>query len=354
MRILLVSHPPLSPESGAAQLALNLEEALRARGHDAVAWSPEPLEGARWWDRWVRQRRAIERYVAESGPFDVIDVPAVSVSRQLARAAAIVARSTQPELLYLVHELAGQLRRRPLPSPRFPFHAAVSAALAGAVVRGWRRSRRILCLGSLELDWMRRRFPSLHPRLRHHLIAPAAADRAALAEVRRRHSLSSGPGTRFLWIGRWTAHKGTGRLVRFLQTRAISHPHDRFTIAGCGDGAARDLPPALLEGPVRIVPSFRRTDLPGLLAAHDTGLFTSEVEGWGLSLNEMLEAGLTVYATPAGGVADLAPYWGDRLRPFPPPAHPSPPGPEPDPEGYLTELSWPTIARRYEEDVLCG
>lgn len=358
MRILLVSHPPLSPESGAAQIALHLEEALRARGHDAAAWSPEPLEGARWWDRWVRQRRAIERHVAEQGPFDVIDLPAVSVSRRLARAAAIVARSTQPELLYLAHELGSQLRRRPLPSPRFPLHAAASAVLAGAVVRGWHRSRRILCLGSLELDWMRRRFPSLRPRLRHHLIAPAAADRAALAEVRRRRGVSaemSGPGTRFLWIGRWAAHKGTGRLVRFLRERAASHPHDRFTIAGCGEGAARDLPHGLLErGAVRIVPSFRRADFPGLLAEHEAGLFTSEVEGWGLSLNEMLEAGLTVYATPVGGVADLAPYWGDRLRPFPPPALPAPPGPEPDVEGYFAELSWPTIARRYEEDVLCG
>lgn len=361
MRILLVSHPPLSPESGAAQLALNLEGALRSRGHDAVAWSPEPLDGARWWDRWLLQRRAIETYVAESGPFDVIDLPAVSVSRQLARAAVIVARSTQPELLYLTHELADQLRRRP-PSPRFPFHAAASAVLAGAVVRGWRRSRWILCLGSLELDWMRRRFPALRPRLRRYLISPPSEDRAALAEVRRRRETSPQPpgvaenGTRFLWIGRWTAHKGTGRLARFLHARAASHPRDRFTIAGCGSDAACDLAPELVAGGrVRIVPSFRREELPALLAAHDAGLFTSVAEGWGISLNEMLEAGLTVYATPAGGVVDLAPYWGDRLRPFPPPARPLPPGPEPDPEGYRAELSWPTIARRYEEEVLlCG
>jgi hypothetical protein len=144
-----------------------------------------------------------------------------------------------------------------------------------------------------------------------------------------------------------------GRLLRFLGERAARHPDDTFTLAGCGPGAERDLPAHLLrEGRVRLVPSFPRSDLPALLAAHDAGLFTSEVEGWGLSLNEMLEAGLTVYATPAGGVADLRPFWGGRLQPFPPPARPVESLPEPDLGAYLSFFSWPEIARRYEEEVL--
>lgn len=352
MRILLVSHPPLAPESGAAQVVLGLEAALRARGHDVVAWSPEPLAGARWWDRWMRQRRAVERFAAEAGPFDAVDLPAISIGPRLSRAAGtdrLVARSTQPEILYLADDLRAQLRR---PTWRTPFHAAYDGVASAAVVRGWSRARLLLCQGTLECDWMRRRFPRWSTRLRIYVVAPPPAEREALATVRRSRPSGPRPGTRFLWIGRWVPHKGTARLVRFLSARAATHPEDRFTLAGCGEGAARDLPAELLQGGrVRLVPTFHRAELPALLAEHDAGLFTSTVEGWGLSLNEMLEAGLTVYATPAGGVADLAPYWGDRLRPFPPPARPAPPAPEPDLAPYFERFSWPGIARRYEEDL---
>ena len=352
MRVLLVSHPPLALESGAAQVALALAEALRARGHDAVAWSPEPLAGVRWWDRWVRQRRAIERFAAEAGPFDAVDLPAISVGPRLARAAGtgrIVARSTQPEILYLAADLRAQLRR---PTWRTPFHTAYDGVASGAILRGWSRAWLLLCQGSLERDWMRRRFPHWSSRLRVYVVAPPPAEREALAAVRRSRVPRTLPGTRFLWVGRWTPHKGTARLVHFLSARAATHPDDRCTIAGCGEEAAHDLPAELLrDARVRLVPAFRRAELPALLAEHDAGLFTSTAEGWGLSLNEMLEAGLTVYATPAGGVADLAPYWGDRLRPFPPPARPAPPGPEPDLAPYFERFSWPSIARRYEEDL---
>lgn len=355
MRILLVSHPPLDPRLGVAQIALSLTAALRDRGHDALAWSPEPLPpGTRWWDRWRAQRSALESFVAEAGPFDVVEAPALSVGPRLGRAGngagRVVARSFQPELLYLVDNLRADLRR---PTPGTPLRAAWTGLVSAGLLRGWSRSSLIFCLGTLERDWMRRRFPRLAPRLRVYVLAPPPADRAALAAVRRGRAPRRGPGTRFVWIGRWAAHKGTARLVRFLRERAAAAPDDTFTLAGCGEGAARDLPAGLLhDGRVRLVPAFQRAELPALLAEHDAGLFTSSVEGWGLSLNEMLEAGLTVHATPAGGVADLAPFWGDRLRPFPPPVRPDPPGAEPDLDGYLSFFSWPEIARRYEADLL--
>src|SRR5690606_25128535 len=40
MRILIVSHPPLRGELGAAQMAIGLAEGLRELGHEALAWSP--------------------------------------------------------------------------------------------------------------------------------------------------------------------------------------------------------------------------------------------------------------------------------------------------------------------------
>lgn len=346
MRILIVSHPALSPESGAAQMALNLAAALRDRGHEATAWSPEPLPArTRFWDRWLRQRRLLEEHL-QSRLYDVIDVPAVSISPRVATAAAlVVARSVQPELLY--QRVAVRERFRRVPHRAVP-EAAVGWMVSRAVIAGWRRAGAVLCLGSAEARWMRESFPWTAPKLAVYLNALSPADREALAEVRAARRPRSG-AVRFLWIGRWVAHKGTRRLVRFLAERGASDPGDTFTLAGCGSEALRECPPELVAtGRVKAVPSFARCDLPALLAEHDAGLFTSEAEGWGLSLNEMLEAGLPVYATEAGGVEDLRPCFPRSLRPFPPPSGPVPPaGDEPD-----DAFTWARIAERYEADVL--
>lgn len=362
MRILLVSHAPLAAELGAAQLALNLAEALRARGHDAQAWSPAPLPPdllakTRWWNFWLRQTQAIEEFVAAQGPFDVIDSPALSASRKLARSGCLVIRSIQPELLYLIQDVRADLTRRLVPSPRSAANALMGCARAAAILGGWRRARKIICLGSWELAWMNRHFPRWSGKTSFYVCAPSPTESQAFAAVRARRVPRAGEeGIRFLWIGRWSAHKGIRQLVRFLGERAAARPQDRFTLAGCGSAPERDLPASWIRsGLVRIVPSYHRTELPDLLAAHDAGLFTSSVEGWGLCLNEMLESGLTVYATPAGGVRDLQPFWGPRLRPFPPPVDAlEPAGPEPDLEGYSSRFSWPEIARRYEEEILAA
>ena len=355
MRVLIVSHPALERESGAAQIALNLAAALRRRGHDAVAWSPEPLPAdTRWWNLHQRQRREIERFAAAEGPFDVIDSPPVSATRRLARHGFLVVRDVQPELLYLRHEVRRQLGARFPPSPRTALHMVGGGLLAGALAAGWRRARLILCLGAAERAWMARAFPRWEPKLRGYVLALDDAERAALAEVRRRRRPEpERRGARFLWIGRWASHKGTAALLRFLAARAGSA--DRFTLAGCGPEAEREMPAEWLRsGRVRLLPSFRRDELPALLAGHDAGLFTSEVEGWGICLNEMLESGLPVFATAAGGVEDLRPYFPEALRPFPPPERldPRPPAEDLEANGYHARFNWAAIARAYEEQVL--
>jgi glycosyltransferase involved in cell wall biosynthesis len=350
-----VSHPPLTAELGAAQTALNLAAALRGRGHDAVAWSPMPLPaGTRWWNVWQRQRRAIERFAAAAGPFDVIDTPALSASRELTRHGRLVVRSIQPELLYQRHDVVGDLRR--LPTPRALLHALLAGRRAAAIVSGWRRASFILCMGSLELARMRRRFPAWTAKMGAYVCAPSPADQKILAELARRRKAPRGEGLRFLWIGRWAGHKGTGRLLRFLGEHLAASPADRFTLAGCGPAAALDVPLEWISsGRVRLVPAFPRSDLPDLLAEHDAGLFTSAAEGWGLSLNEMLESGMPVFATEAGGVADLKPFFQESLHPFPPPAdriEPWPPPEDLEANGYFARFNWAAIARSYEEQVL--
>ncbi|HEX7182465.1 MAG TPA: glycosyltransferase family 4 protein [Thermoanaerobaculia bacterium] len=355
MRILLVSHPPVTAELGAAQIALNLAEGLRALGHDAAAWSPEPLPpGTRWWNLWRRQTEGIERYVESHGPFDVIDTPAISASREVARhGRRLVVRSVQPELRYLWRDLRSDLSRRP--SPRALANALLGAPRAGAITGGWRRADAILCLGSHELEWMRRRFPRWTGKLGVYLCALPAGERVVLAEVRRQRTGPGRDGLRFLWMGRWSAQKGTARLLRFLRERIASSPGDTFTLAGCGPAAERDLPAKwLAAGRVRVVPAFSRAELPELLASHDAGLFTSGVEGWGLSLTEMLESGMTVFATEAGAVADLRPWFPHSLRPFPPPTAIELPAEREDLEanGYYAQFDWRRIAEDYERQAL--
>ncbi len=356
MRILIVSHPPLTGELGAAQTALQLAAALRDRGHDASAWSPEPLPpGVRWWNIWRRQRVAIETFVTEHGPFDVIDTPASTASRNLARQGRLIVRSIQPELLYLWQEIHGDMGKHLLPSPRSLAHAAVAAPRSAAIVSGWRHAHFILCLGSIELTWMRRHFPRWQAKLGSYVCAPPPSERLALNEVRRRRPpAGKGNATRFLWIGRWSSQKGLKRLLSWIEERLSLAPNDTITLAGCGLQTERDLRPEWLgSGRVRVVPSFSRTELLELLAAHDAGVFTSNVEGWGLTLNEMLESGLPVFATETGGVADLQPFFPQSLHPFPPPVSIEPsPLEDLEANGYFARFNWPAIARSYEETVL--
>jgi glycosyltransferase involved in cell wall biosynthesis len=349
MRILVLSHPALNAEAGAAQTALCLAAALRERGHDAVAWSPEPLPAGGSRALWRRQRAAIERFVMANAPFDVIDSPAITATPGLAGCCVrLVVRSVQPELRYLFHAARADVLR--LPTPRALRHALSALPRAAAIRRGWHLAHRILCLGSLELEWMRRRYPRWIHKLGFYVSAPEPEQRDALLRVRRER-VAPARLRRFLWIGRWSAHKGTGRLVRFIR-RQLPSLGAQLTIAGCSELDGRQRSQLAAPG-VTIVPTFTRQELPQLLGEHDAGLFTSDIEGWGLGLVEMLESGMPVFATLAGATADLRPYFPRSLRSFPPAPDEAPAAVEDlRTNGYLDRFTWERIAADYETYAL--
>lgn len=357
LRFLLVTHAPLSREQGAAQLALNLSDGLRALGHEVTVWSPHPVESAgRWWAGLFEMRAKLDEFIRHEPKFDVIDLPASLVTATVGRSAFVVVRSVQPDLRYLFAGLWEGLGRLPLAALRLAHHALQAGFQAVLVLQGWRRAGLVVCLGQIELRWMRKYFPMLRDKLGSYVVSPGNEDREALRRVReRRRPRDPGAPLRMLWIGRWVRHKGPDTLVVFAQHWLSVRTQDELTIAGCGVAAPKGVPTDLIDsGRIKVVPDYSRDMLPALLESHDVGLFTSRVEGWGLSLNEMLESGMPVYATEAGGVPDLSAMLPGCVRAFPPDDRPDAgigSVIDPDWEAFERGCNWTSIAGEYEQIV---
>jgi len=321
LRILIATHAPLSPEFGAAQMAINLGDALRGLGHDVTVWSPLPLPaGIKWWRSIYEMNKRFENLVESHNSWDVIDCPAIMLTARISSSAKqVIARTVQPDILYLLHSLRLPSKKSTRDYLRFIAGIAFSFYQVMLVIGGWSRASKILCLGILDYHWMKKWFPFWSNKVFTYGNALSSDERSLLAQVRNRRKPPHEAGLRFLWIGRWTPHKGISELVAFILRRVESYRQDTFTIAGCGMAAYKEFSDELLSsGRVKIIPTFERAELFSLLENHDVGLFTSRVEGWGLVLNEMLESGLMVYATEAGGVPELRVFFPDSLMSFPP------------------------------------
>lgn len=265
-------------------------------------------------------RSKVDAFIETQEPFDIIDSPASLITKRMRESAFVVARSTQPDILYLLSDLKSPFKLNVKNIVRIPPGRLYTLFHMSLVLMGWGRANLIICLGTLELAWMKKWFPFWRKKLGSYLNALSEADQAALTAIREQRADRCADGLRFLWIGRWVSHKGHDVLLDFIKSWSSVRPQDTFTIAGCGLEAEKDCPGALLRSERLItIPSFNRDELYSLLAKNDIGLFTSRVEGWGLVLNEMLESGMPVFSTYAGGTPDLQPFFIERLQPFPPP-----------------------------------
>ena len=321
LRILIVSQDRLCPEFGAAQMAINLASGLRLWGAEVTLWEIPIKKTPSWWfaplSSWKTE---LDRYVAQEGPFDIIDAPAQAFTKKLSKQAFCVARSVQPHLSYLWMNLKkhkfSRVRdlfwfvRSLFTTPHQVYHQIV----------GWLYADLILCLGTTERNWIVSKFPMWKNKTFHYLNAIAEEDQLRLKKVREnRISVIPSKGLRFLWIGRLASHKGPELLFQFIKKRLKLNTSDTFTVAGCGENYVRDIPEKLrVNKRFKVIPRYSRSELPAILASHDVGLFTSTAEGWGLSLNEMLESGMIVYATEAGGVRDIKSVSKTMLKRFPP------------------------------------
>lgn len=353
IRILIITHAPLSAEFGAGQVAVNLAAALRLLGHDVTLWSPHPMPSqTRWWQNITGiqlMRSKVDEFIATVPPFDVIDCFATLITKNVSKSAKfIIARSVQPDILYIASKLNNPLKKKIKEIIILPFTYVYSLYQIALLLQGWSRAKYILCLGTLELEWMKKWFPWWKNKLISYINALANAEQEALAQIRLQRQKFEVESIRFLWIGRWVVQKGIDELSKFIAQRAASHPQDTFTIAGCGDNVENFSLELIDSARLKILPSFARNQLYSLLASHDVGLFTSRVEGWGLVLNEMLESGMPVCATSVGGVPDLQPFFPGMLIPFPPQNQLIPDTlANTDMKNYYKQFNWQTIAENY-------
>jgi len=110
-----------------------------------------------------------------------------------------------------------------------------------------------------------------------------------------------------LFLGSWIARKGTDLAVSAISRALRELPETPVLLAGTGldtRTVLSDFPPDL-RGAIRVIPQFRREDLPGLVEGFSILLFPSRSEGYPLSLVEAMALGMAPIATAIPGVLEV-------------------------------------------------
>lgn len=125
---------------------------------------------------------------------------------------------------------------------------------------------------------------------------------AKLAQSAR--TTSAEMGHRFLYLGQLIERKNVRSLIDAFAL--VGDAVDSLTIAGLGEQESElqaHVDHLRLSGRVRFAGHIPYSEIPTLLAAHDTLVLASLQEVWGLVVNEALAAGLHVVVAKTAGVA---------------------------------------------------
>ncbi|WP_158299745.1 glycosyltransferase family 4 protein [Glycomyces paridis] len=200
---------------------------------------------------------------------------------------------------------------------------ALAARPAGAaLVTTWHNTQLATGVKRQAYDFMERRLArgvdvalAISPDLHSHLVGLGAVD-ARLAQAPApplrpagdpkvlRAQLGIGDRPLILSVGRLNVQKDHDTLIAAAKRWTGLDPAPVVAIAG--DGPERDRLQALIDASgadVRLL--GHRGDIADLLAAADLVVNTSTWEGYPLSLQEALQAGLPLVATRTGGIPDL-------------------------------------------------
>jgi glycosyltransferase involved in cell wall biosynthesis len=110
-----------------------------------------------------------------------------------------------------------------------------------------------------------------------------------------------------LFLGSWLARKGSDLAIEAISTLLRARPGTPVLLVGTGvetQTIRSEFPPDVRHLP-RIVPRFRREDLPDLVRGMSILLFPSRSEGYPLSLVEAMALGIAPVASSIPGVVEV-------------------------------------------------
>ncbi len=316
MRILMMMHMPWKREFGAARVQMELAEEFQALGHHVEKFDYQDAFPAKASCRLAERlrpqffsSRAVAFVKSHGSRFDVIDANHGNLplpKKALNFEGVLVARSNG---LYAFYEEFD----RTMPVSRNPPATNWKSHLHGAIATLARRRTGSYPLKSLQhADLITLltddEFKYVSENL--HLGGKARVIPNGLSEQRhsslRRCALPAAErlsAQTIVFIGAWGPRKGAndwGQIVRQVRQRC---PSARFLFLGTGFGSdvvLRDLelPPSDW---LKIVPEFASDDLPQLIANTTVGALPSYIEGFPISVLELMAAGIPVAAYDVPG-----------------------------------------------------
>jgi glycosyltransferase involved in cell wall biosynthesis len=112
------------------------------------------------------------------------------------------------------------------------------------------------------------------------------------------------PGHAFLYVGQLIPRKRVQSIIEAFS--GMAGPHDTLTILGSGEQEEDLRRRAENHEKIRFLPYIDNSEMPRVMATHNTLVLASSEEVWGLVVNEALASGLhTVVARNCGVVPSV-------------------------------------------------
>jgi len=309
MKILLTIHHHLDPNSGAPGTVLKLGSLYQSLGHDVEYYSFDDLPG------WIKTEAFFPEFVAwhlfkrcRAQQIDVID--ASSSDAWVWGTALKVLASPRPLLVTRSHGLEHAVHLEYLEEVRLG-HEAMSwkYPLYRGSIKLWEVAASFRCADLVFLlNQCDRQYVTEHLGVRPEraFVTPNGIP-DYLLNLPFDPTLPPEGRLGIAVIGSFIPRKGTQYNVPALNTILVRYPqtHVGFFGTGCPEAQVYAGFDTQVRDRVKVIPSFKHTDLFKLLKDYQIKLFTPLSEGFGKALIEAMACGLAPISSRAAGPVDI-------------------------------------------------